>query len=216
MNEYLGKAMDTKLIFLLTYLSTSFCFAQTDDCDLRKDNDGIKVYVCKSASEKFKTLRAEFILEDTSVDELLQFLFNVEDYPKWQYNMISAKQLERISDTEMNYQSAVDAPWPVDDRELVMNFKVNRDDAPDQTSIVMHNILSDIPVKSDFIRVPFFFATYQITEINKTSLNVIYTLNIDPGGSVPPWLVNIAMAEGPYVSFKNLKKRMVEVYKTRK
>lgn len=207
--------MNSKLFFLLTYLSASFCFGQTDDCDLRRDSDGIKVYACKSVNEKFKTLRAEFTLENTSIDQLLEFLFNVEDYPNWQYNMISAKQLERISDTEMNYQSAIDAPWPVDDRELVMNFKVNRDDAPDRISIIIHNILSDLPIKSDFIRVPFFFATYQINVINKTSLNVIYTLNIDPGGSVPPWLVNMAMAEGPYVSFKNLKKRISEVESTK-
>lgn len=205
--------MNSKLIFLLTYLSASFCFAQTDDCDLRRDTDGIKVYVCESVNDKFKTLRAEFTLENTSIDQLLGFLFNVEDYPNWQYNMISAKQLERINDTEMNYQSAIDAPWPVDDRELIMNFKVNRDAGPDQINIVIHNILSDIPIRSDFIRVPFFFATYQITVINKTSLNVIYTLNIDPGGSVPPWLVNMAMAEGPYVSFRNLKKRISEIDK---
>ncbi len=206
--------MNCKLFFPLTFLSASFCFAQTDDCDLRRDSDGIKVYVCKSANEKFKTLRAEFTLENTSMDQLLEFLFNVKDYPNWQYNMISAKKLDRISDTEMNYQSDVDAPWPVDDRELIVNFKVNRDAGANQINIVMHNILSDIPMKSGFMRVPFFFATYQISGINKTSLKIVYNLNIDPGGSVPPWLVNMAMAEGPYLSFKNLKKRMAEVNKT--
>jgi len=201
------------LFFVLLYWSTSLCYAQADDCDLRRDNDGIKVFVCKSPNDKFKTLRAEFILENTSTDQFLKFLFHVEDYPNWQYNMISAKQLERISDTEMNYESAVDAPWPVDDRELIMNLKVNRDEGADHTTIVIHNILSDIPVRSDFIRVPFFFSTYDVAVINGTSLKIIYTLNIDPGGSVPPWLVNIAMAEGPYLSFKNLKKRISEVDK---
>lgn len=199
---------------LFLFLSPTFSFGQVDDCDLRKDSDGIKVYVCKSDNEKFKTLRAEFELENTSVDQLLEFLFNVEDYPKWQYNMISAKQLVRISDTEMNYQSSVDAPWPVDDRELIMNFKVNKDSGQDQTSIVIHNIPSDIPLSNGFIRVPFFFSTYHIQVIHATSLKITYNLKIDPGGSVPPWLVNIALAEGPYVSFKNLKKRISQVNKT--
>jgi len=192
-------------------LATRFCFGQTEDCDLKRDSDGIQVYVCQSGDEKFKTLRAEFILENTSIEKYLEFLFNVEDYPNWQYNMTDADVLEKISDDEMTYRSEVDAPWPVDDRELVVNLKVNREADTDQISIVIHNTLSDSPTKRGYIRVPFFFATYTITVINESSLKIIYHLKIDPGGSVPPWLVNIAMAEGPYISFKNLKKLISEV-----
>ncbi len=198
---------------MLAYLLPSFCFAQMDDCDLKKNNDGIKVYVCKSTNEKFKTLRAEVMLENTSINQFLEFIFDFEDYPNWQYNMISAKQLERINDTEMNYQSEVDAPWPVDDRELIMKLKVNRDAAPDQISIVIHTIATDLPLREGFIRVPYFFSTYHIQVVNDISLKIVYNLKIDPGGSVPPWLVNIAMAEGPYASFKNLKRKVAEVNK---
>jgi len=195
-------------------IATAFCFGQTDDCDLRKDSDGIRVYVCKSGNEKFKTLRAEFTLENTSIETYLEFLFAVEDYPEWQYNMASAEMLERISDNEMIYRSEIDAPWPLEDRELYVNFKINRDAGPDQVNIAIRNILYDRPVKSGLIRVPFFSATYLLTTINENSLKVVYHLNIDPGGSIPPWLVNIAMAEGPYISFRNLKKRIDEVDKT--
>jgi hypothetical protein len=31
-------------------------------------------------------------------------------------------------------------------------------------------------------------------------------MNIDPGGYVPPFLINIAMADGPHESFSSLKK----------
>ena len=203
--------MHVKLICVLVCLATRFCFGQTEDCDLKRDSDGIQVYVCQSGSEKFKTLRAEFILENTSIEKYLEFLFSVEDYPNWQYNMVDADVLEKISDNEITYRSEVDAPWPVDDRELVVNLKVNQGADPDQIGIVIQNTRSDTPVKDGFIRVPFFFATYTINVINESSLKIIYNLKIDPGGSVPPWLVNIAMAEGPYVSFKNLKKGILEV-----
>jgi hypothetical protein len=192
-------------------MSATFCFGQVEDCDLRKDSDGVRVYVCKSGNEKFRTLRAEFILETTSIEEYLEFLFDVEHYPAWQYNMASAELLERISDNEMIYRSEIDAPWPLEDRELFVNFKINRDAGPGQIKIAIRNILSDRPVPAGLVRVPFFSATYVLTTINKTSLHVIYNLKIDPGGSLPPWLVNMAMAEGPYVSFRNLKKRIAEV-----
>jgi hypothetical protein len=34
---------------------------------------------------------------------------------------------------------------------------------------------------------------------------VIYTLDIDPGGSLPSWLVNFASIEGPYLSFLKMR-----------
>jgi len=204
--SFIGKGVG-----LILFFSTTFCFSQKDDCDLRKHSDGIKVYVCKSGHEKFKSLRAEFRLENTSIDQLVAFLFDVPDYPNWQYNMASAEMLTKISEAEMMYRSEIDAPWPLEDRELIINFKVIRDAGPNQIRIVIHNMLSDRPVPDGLIRVPFFSASYLITVVNGTSLNVIYNLKIDPGGSVPPWLVNIAMAEGPYLSFKNLKKRILEV-----
>jgi START domain len=203
--------MNFNVICLVFCLATTFCFGQTYDCDLRKDTDGIKVYVCKSDHEKFKTLRAEFTLENTSIEKYLEFLFAVEDYPTWQYNMAHAQILSKISNDEMTYRSEIDAPWPLEDRELFVNFKVTRDAGPDQITIAIRNFVSDLPVKSGLIRVPFFSASYLLTAINETSLKVVYNLNIDPGGSIPVWLVNMALAEGPYVSFRNLKKRIATV-----
>lgn len=201
-------------IFFMMFMATSSFGQQAEDCELRKESDGIKVYVCKSGDEKFKTLRAEFILENISMDQLIKFLFKVENYPEWQYNMVDAELLNKISDDEMMYRSEIDAPWPVEDRELFNNFKVIRDAGPERISIIISNIPSDRPLQSNLIRVPFFSAIYHITEVNKSELKVIYNLRIDPGGSVPAWLVNIAMAEGPYESFRNLKKRISMVDKT--
>ena len=47
--------------------------------------------------------------------------------------------------------------------------------------------------------------------VNGSDLKVSYFLNVDPGGSIPAWLVNLAVAEGPYESFRNLKRQLSEV-----
>jgi len=190
-------------------LTTTLSFSQTNDCNLKRDEDGILVYVCRADDQKFKTLRAELVLENTSIATFEKFLLDVENYPAWQYNMVSAQRLQTISDTEMIYRSEVDAPWPVDDRELILNFKITREGS-DQLTIVNSNAVFDYPKQGNVLRVPFFFATYQVSVINETSIKIIYTLKIDPGGYVPPWLVNLAMAEGPYISFKNLKAQISE------
>ncbi|MBD0377821.1 MAG: lipid-binding protein, partial [Flavisolibacter sp.] len=39
---------------------------------------------------------------------------------------------------------------------------------------------------------------------NANTLNVDYTLQVNPGGQLPPWLVNMFADKGPYESFKKL------------
>lgn len=196
-------------VAIMLSLTTTMCFSQTNDCDLKRDDDGIRVYVCRADDQKFKTLRAEFVLENTSIATFEKFLLDVENYPAWQYNMVSAQRLQTISDSEMIYRSEVDAPWPVDDRELILNFKMSREGSHQSTIIIQHTLF-DYPMQSNLLRVPFFFATYQVSVVDETSIKIIYTLKIVPGGYVPPWLVNLAMAEGPYISFKNLKTKISE------
>lgn len=141
-------------------------------------------------------------------DELKTFLMRVENYPTWQYNMIHAEVIQKLSENEITYVSEIDAPWPVEDRELVINFKVSPDFTVHQMQIDMHTFQSGRPVKEGFFRVPFMHGHWNVKSIENHSLQVEYILQIDPGGSIPAWLVNLAMAEGPYISFRNLKKQL--------
>jgi hypothetical protein len=36
------------------------------------------------------------------------------------------------------------------------------------------------------------------------TINIIYTIELDPGGSVPAWIANMFADKGPYESFSNL------------
>ncbi len=184
-------------------LRSSFAYGQPE-CDLKKDKDGIKVYTCKSDSSKFRSLIAEFELENISFEALETFLWDVDNYVNWQYNMMESGLIKKINDNQMIYRSVIDAPWPVDDRELLVQFHVNQSLAPDQLFFLIYSITYDYPDKEGVIRVPYSNASWQVTKIG-TGLHVKYSLHIDPGGYVPSLLVNMAMAEGPYVSFRNLK-----------
>ncbi len=181
---------------------------QLTHCSLKKQAEGIKVYTCKSQHGQFKTLKAEFLVKNTSIAELKMFLMRVENYPTWQYNMIHSEVIQKISENEISYISEIDAPWPVEDRETVINFKISPDITVHQMQIDMQTFHSNRPVKEGFLRVPFMHGRWIVKSIENNSLQVEYILQIDPGGSIPAWLVNLAMAEGPYVSFRNLKKQL--------
>lgn len=190
------------MVLLLLLISIQ-SLAQSPECDLKKEKDGIKVYTCKSDTSKFRSLRAEFVLENISIDELKTFMFTVSDYVKWQYDAIESSMLKRISADEMIYRVVIDAPWPVDNREMIVQFSTMIHDT-DHANFHIKTVPSDYPKNEDLIRIPYSQARWDIVRVDH-SLKVTYSMNIDPGGYVPPFLINMAMADGPYKSFKSLK-----------
>lgn len=177
--------------------------AQTD-CVLKKDKEGIRVYACHKESEKFKSIRAEVILPAMTPSDLVEFLLDISSYTSWQYNMTEAKVLKKISAHEIIYRTVVDAPWPVSSRELIVHLKATQEGG-DNWSIKVHSTQYDYPVDDDLVRVPYSDASWRISASKDGNVKVLYTLSVDPGGSIPVWLVNMAIAEGPYKSFTSLK-----------
>jgi hypothetical protein len=142
------------------------------------------------------------------MEQLQAFMMNIENYTSWQYNMIDSKVIKKISDDEVIYRTEVDAPWPVDNREMVVKLKISKEEEPLQMNFSITSIPYDYPKRDGVVRVTFSQASWHVVAVDGNSLKVEYKLRIDPGGSIPAWLINMAMAEGPHESFKNLKEQI--------
>ncbi|MFN5169975.1 MAG: START domain-containing protein [Cyclobacteriaceae bacterium] len=184
--------------------SACVAFGQAPPCDLKRDRDGVRVFTCKVPGEKFRSLRAEFTLENFSLSQLETWIRDVPNYVNWQYNMTEAEILEEVSPDALIIRSVVDAPWPVENREMITECVFDHS-TPGALRIMVKSIPHDYPTSDDLVRVPYSLAQWNVTQTGG-DLAVVYSLEIDPGGSVPPVLVNLAMAEGPHHSFRDLKK----------
>ena len=192
----------TLLLFLSILSIAPFASGQTD-CQLKKQKDDLKVYTCSLAESKVKVLKAEFIIEDTSFKDLLEFLKDISNCVNWQYNTREAKALQN-RDGAIIYRTVIEAPWPVSNREMILELSSAFDSVKQELTIISRSIDYEYPQSDDLVRVPFALGKWQVVSM-QGSLKVIYTLRIDPGGSVPIWLINLTMSEGPYNSFSNLK-----------
>jgi START domain len=191
------------IAFLL--LASGRVAAAQEDCNLRRDEDGIKVYTCHQDTARFKSVRAEIFLENTSLEAIKAIILDVENYVNWQHNLLEAQVLEKVSDSEEILHTVVDVPWPVSNRELITRLKVLEADTA-KLKIKGESISYDYPAQRGLVRVPFSQTIWDIEVINGTDLMVHYFLMVDPGGSVPAWLVNLTIAQRPYDSFKNLRR----------
>ena len=199
-------SMRTVTTVLLSFIAMT-AFAQDADCDLKRDDDGILVYTCKSQNERFKSIRATFTIAHTTIEELLIFLKQIDHYPTWQYNMVSAKLLKPVSEDTLIVRTEIKAPWPVDNRELIVEYAFSYLQDTNKLRVTTRTVSFEYPTSKNLVRVPFSYAEWDVTAV-EDSLQVTYSMKIDPGGSVPAWVLNMAMAEGPHHTFTNLKKQL--------
>ena len=181
-------------------------FGQTN-CILRKDKDGVKVFACDAENTKIKSLKTILSVRAT-LPRLIDMVLNVNDYDKWQYNTINAHILKQISETEMVYYTEVVAPWPISNRDLVVHLKIESDGNSGITIISANSIPDYIPEKKGIVRVPMSKSQWIIKPVDQSSLSIEFVMLINPGGSVPAWMINMVAAEAPYESFRNFKKKL--------
>jgi hypothetical protein len=179
-------------------------FAQRD-CVLRKDVDSIKVFTCPVTESTFESIQASFPIAAT----LTQFagtILNIDNYSRWQYNTIVSKILKRVDDYEIIYYCEVAAPWPVNNRDMIIHLKLMQDPESKIITITANGEPDYIPTQKELVRIPMSKSTWLIRPLSTGRLWVDYSIQIDPGGSVPAWMVNLVCAEAPYESFMNLRK----------
>jgi hypothetical protein len=188
-------------VVLFFWIGITSALAQAD-CKLRKDQDSIRVYTCHSDTSKFKSITAEFTM-NASLDQIEDFFLDFPGYVNWQYNTVVSRLLKKVGHSEFLYYTVIDAPWPITDRDMVVVLNVNRSD--NELTITANSAANKIPRNKEFIRVPSSHSTYVFRKKNKNQVTVSYAMQIDPGGSVPVWLVNLVCAQAPYLSFKKMK-----------
>ena len=54
------------------------------------------------------------------------------------------------------------------------------------------------------IRIPEYESMYHLSPATNGGVKLIYQMQVDPGGSLPKWLINMAAARGPYKTMKSL------------
>lgn len=190
-------------IAFLTLFSWIF-FTQQKDCDLRKSAEGIEVYTCKMEDSKINSIQSSFTVS-TSFSALSEALFDLNNFPKWQYKIIKTEMLKLISKQEFIYRAELETPWPVSNRDLILHVKMSQGPNPDEYHFSALGKPDFIPPREGFVRVPVSEAHWYITIVDKNNIQIKHSILIDPGGSIPTWLMNLSLAEGPYETFRNLR-----------
>ncbi len=192
--------------FLLIYFSFSVVYGQKG-WNLISEKEGIKVYSKAIETSKVKAVRVECVIQ-ASAAQLVYLLMDLPAATNWVSHTKSCSLVKQISPSELFYYSEVGLPWPLENRDFVAHIKVTQD--PD-TKIVTVNapaVPGWVSDKKGIVRITHSIGHWVISPLKQDWVKVEYTLQVDPGGIIPAWMVNMLAAQGPTESFKNMRKQL--------
>lgn len=196
-------------LFLIPYFGTA-----QSECTLALEKDSIKVFTCVQTNSRYKTVKSSFTLNST-LSQLAVALLDIEHYGKWQYKTIGAQVIKTVSEREVIYYTNVQAPVLTNDRDFVIRLTIDPDPMTRGMIVEAVSIPDYLPQVDNVIRVPYSRAQWKVVPIGPGKLSVEYSIDIDLGGSVPSWIVNLVAPKAPYETFNALRKKIGD-YRGRK
>lgn len=203
------RSVRAQLFFLLLSIccGVQSVQAQQDDWVLSKETSGLKVYLRDAQNSNVKEVKIETTF-DASMSTIISVLKDVPAYPDWIYECMGAKRLEASTQTSSLYYCKVDFPWPLDDRDFIAKSKLSQNKSNGRVYIDVKGMPSYIPNKDGVVRIEDLSIRYEFIPLSNGKVKMNYELHSDPAGSIPTWLVNMVIDNGPINTIKGMRKMM--------
>jgi hypothetical protein len=194
---------------LLSVLFHSASYPQ-NDWSVLKEKDGIKISSRHSNSSAFNDIRVELDLKG-NIEQLEMILTDVGKYKDWSYATKVSKLIKTLGPGKFIYYTEIEVPWPATNRFFYADFELKKNPDDRSMQITAVNLFNYEPMPKDLVQVPVTRGTWKIKTLTKKSIHVDYILEMNPGGSLPVWVLNLFSTKGPMESFENIKKKMTEL-----
>lgn len=195
------------LSFFVFVLCTSFSPNESTDWALKKNENGIAVYTRSASGFDLKEIRVVNKVK-SSLSGIVALLFDTKNYPAWMAGCKETRILKTISNHELYNYQVTDLPWPVTDRDVVTHFKLEQNAVTGIVTITKTAAPQFIPANEGYVRVRYLQAKYTLTPLSSDSVQIEMELQVDPGGSIPAWLINANIVSAPFKSTEQMIKRL--------
>jgi hypothetical protein len=174
---------------------------------LKRDKEGIKISTRQSDRSRFNDVKVEMDLPG-NIRQLADILIEVDRYNQWSYSTKKSVLVKKITPNKLVYYSEISAPWPINNRDLYAIIEINIDSVRRILNVISVGNKNYGPPRNDLVRIPYSKGVWYITTVSNKIIHLNYILEVDPGGSVPAWILNLFSTKGPLETFKNLKNKM--------
>jgi hypothetical protein len=193
------------LIPVLLFSAVSIAAANENPWELKRDEQGIKVYTRPVAGSPLFEYRAEMIV-DAEIEKAVELYENIDGMPRWFHRCIEASAVKKVSNDEIFVYFAADLSWPFFDRDGV--YRQIKTIESGSVVYTLHSAPDEYPLKKNRVRVRYLDAEWRFTPLpgGKTAVN--YRTHTAPGGYIHPSLINRFVVSLPFKTFVKFRARL--------
>ena len=186
-----------RIIILIICLFSGPAIQAQSVWELKRDKDDIVIYTREAPDNPLKEYRVIALIE-CPLQELVGFAMNVEKRPQWVTHCKGLRIIDTVGN-RIRYHTAYDVPWPFKDRDLVVALELVSMDSKG-AHLLTRSVGLEYPMEEDVVRMNRYREEifYEKLDANLTRFRAEGFA--DPGGKLPPWLINMFLVDGVYDS----------------
>ena len=172
-----------------------------------KERDGIKIYTRNEEDNPVKSFRGEMDLV-ASMEQISKIIGSIESFDWWADDISEIKVLDYSREKYIKYYLVYDVPWPLEDRDLCVETLITNDTIKGTRLVKATPLVGVIPEKPDMVRIKNYWQSWTIEPSGEGILHLTLEGSVDPGGSIPAWIINMVIADTPLSIMRQVKEQL--------
>lgn len=177
------------------------CAFTWNDWTLEKSKDGVFVYTRPKSGSKFKEFKA-LTQVNADMNTCLNVMRDVAHFKDWMHDAEKVELLKKFNDNHFVYYVETKAPWPVENRDAIYEFKLFQLKNGNY-KVTVKAASNDYKAKKKGITRIEELDGYWIFTAKEDHILAMFQMHANPGGNMPGWLVNSGVVDSPYHSMLN-------------
>jgi hypothetical protein len=179
----------------------------SQEWEFKKERDSIKIYTRNEENNPVKSYKGEVDLH-TSMAKISTVLGSIESFDWWDKNIHDIKVLAYEKEKYIRYYLVYDLPWPVTDRDLCVEAVITNNPTTGKRVVRATPLEGVIPEKPDLVRIKYYWQEWTMQPAGPGLVHVTLEGSVDPGGYIPPWLVNMVITDTPLNIIRKLREKV--------
>lgn len=147
---------------------------------------------------------------DAPLLEVLAVITDAERHHEWIFSCSASALVAQTSEASGIVYNRTDAPWPVPDRDVVLDSRVELVDG--EREVIVRFSATEHPERpptDGVVRMTYLQGHYHLWAEGDARTRVEYQVDSDPGGTLPTWLASRGTREMPLETLRALRAQLV-------
>lgn len=172
------------------------------------DDEGIKVWQNEVPGSDLPGFRGEVVVA-AEPQAIVDVIEDWKHHTEWMHRCAESTRLKRFEDGRALMYNRTSAPWPVWDRDVILETKLERSEDGKTTTLSFHNVSSDLrKLPEKVVRMPRLTGFYKLVWLGDKKTKITYQVEADPGGSLPRWVAKRVVRDLPFETLSRLRDRV--------